>query len=59
MKWGAPLGIFGGIALSAAGVGWALVDGWQPLYIVGLLGVGLIVSLFVKKFNFNFIFGGR
>lgn len=48
-KWSAPLSIAGGIALSALGVGLALLQDWNPLFIIGLVGAGLAASLFIKQ----------
>ena len=53
-KWLAPLGIFGGIALSGAGVWIALSLGWSPLIIAGALAVGFVLSIFGKTLNFGF-----
>ncbi len=44
-SWFAPLGIVGGIALSAGGVWFALLDHWSALVIVGLIAVGFVISL--------------
>ena len=47
------MAIAGGIALSALGVYLGLLDGWNPLIIVGLLGSGFAIGLVVKQFNVN------
>jgi hypothetical protein len=53
LKWQAPLGVCGGIALSALGVWLGLLHGWPPLFIVGLLAAGCLIGSFFKQFKFN------
>jgi hypothetical protein len=59
IKWLVPLAIFGGIGLSGFGVWLALLGGWSPLFIVGWITLGFILSFFVKQFNLNIGIGGR
>jgi hypothetical protein len=54
LKWQVPLGLFGGVTLSAGGVWVALMNGWPPLFIVGLLAAGVVLGGVIKQFKFNF-----
>jgi hypothetical protein len=57
-KWVAPLAVSGGVALTGLGAWLAILGGWNPLIIVGLVGAGFIIGLFIKRFKSNFILGG-
>jgi len=50
---------FGGVALSGLGVGLALSNGWRPEFIVGLLGIGIILGFCARKSVFSFFIGRR
>jgi hypothetical protein len=54
LSWQAPLGLFGGVAISAFGVWLALMHQWPPLFIIGLLTAGCLVGLIFKQFKLNF-----
>jgi hypothetical protein len=53
----APLGLWGGLALSALGVWWGVSIGWHPLFIIGLLAAGTVLGA-VGKTSWKFNFGG-
>ncbi len=53
LRWKAPLGLVAGITMSGLGVWWALAQHWNPMLIVGLVGAGCMVGLFLKQFKFN------
>jgi hypothetical protein len=57
-QWLAPLAIFGGVAISALGVWLGILHGWNPLFIVGLVGAGVVVGIFLKELKINTFIGG-
>jgi hypothetical protein len=52
-RWLAPLGVIGGITMSALGVAWALSETWEMCSILGLLAIGLVGGVVFKKFKLD------
>ena len=46
--WWVPLAIGGGIVACGFGVWLAITSNWSPLFIVGLLGAGFVLSFFTR-----------